>query len=278
MKKKLDIPISPKINPFHTSCNDCIFAKKEGKTQVGCEFEKINLYKEKGVDIVEAYDDFNNEFFIINDRVCLQKRIPSWGEFYPKEEWRSVVQDQIKIKYHAIVIFRESMEFSAFGDLEDTLWSLNDQDIPPCHVTILNRSKMAASDMVSRLEKRPFGIQWRLQTFFDDNISDREAIDIVMDSSKETVKAVLYVVFESPFLVPEVFSKELQLYFVDELNHVIFAHPRSDGNGMLVNYSFHRKHAGNCFGINLEDKLKKFEPGAEEYIRDIEEICPSLKM
>ena len=71
---------------------------------------------------------------------------------------------------------------------------------------------------------------------------------------------------------------QLQQYFIEDMKHAIFAEPREDGNGMLVNFVFHSQHAGNSFFIKIEDKLREFEAGADEYFRDIEEICPSLKM
>ena len=92
------------------------------------------------------------------------------------------------------------------------------------------------------------------------------------------MKPIFYIVFKVPFEIPASFSDEVQNYFVTEAKYAIFAYPREDGNGMLVNHIYHLNHAGNCFGIPLEDKLKEFEDGAEKYFRNIEEICPSLKM
>ena len=103
-------------------------------------------------------------------------------------------------------------------------------------------------------------------------------IDLAIDTTKSQVKIVFYMTFNSGFKVPAEMSDELQQYFIEDMKHAIFAEPREDGNGMLVNFVFHSQHAGNSFFIKIEDKLREFEEGAEDYFRDIEEICPSLKM
>jgi len=269
-----------KIKALHTTCMDCIFSEKDEQRQVGCSFNKIDLYREKGAEIIEAYDASNNEFFVINDRVCMHKRTPLWAKDYPEKLWKSALQEQIKIRYHAMVIFREG---SCTEDLENTLVSLNNQEIPPSLLTILNRSKMAASSLVEKIHEMELdNTEWRLQTFFEeeDIVLDRSAIDIVIDSSKNyKIPMMYYVVFEVPFEIPADFSREMQSYFVDNASHAVFAHPRKDGNGMLVSYIFHKKHAGNSFNIPIENKLIEFEEKEmHQYIMSIEEICPSLKM
>jgi len=271
---------SPTIRPLHTACVDCIFSEKDKQKQTGCSFDKIDLYKKKGVDVIEAYDEFNNEFFVINDRVCLHKRTKLWAEDYPKKKWKPTVEEQVKIKYHAMVIFREEASQDWAADLKSSLMSLNDQEVPPCLLTIINRSKIAATSLVEYIHSIPCdNLDWRLQTFLDDELDDRGAIDIVVDSTKNYTTSIFYVVFDSSFEVPSKFSSEIQSYFVENANHAVFAHPRKDGNGMLVNCSFHKKHAGNCFNVKIEDKLIEFEEEEiKEYIKNIEEICPSLKM
>lgn len=291
---------APIIHPIHTSCGDCIFSEKDKKTQtqIGCNFNKIETYRNKNdEDVVEVFDEFGNEFFVINNHICLHKRTKDWAKDYAKNQWMPMVEEQLKIKYHAMVIFREGY---GTEDLLRTMDSFNSQKIPPSLLTIISRSKMAASSLAISIEegagKPRFALfepddmkeeppqvsewqfPWRLQTFLDDELIDREAIDIVVDSSKSITYPIFYIVFEAPFEVPPTLSEELQDYFVNKMKHAVFANPTKDGNGMLVNSAFHHKHAGNCFGINIEDKLKEFEPGAAQYIRNIEDLCPSLKL
>jgi len=268
---------TPTIHPLHTSCGDCIFSERDKKTQtqIGCQFNKIEVYRnKKNGNVIEAYDEFNNEFFVINNHACLHKRTKEWAKDYRKSQWKSAVEEQLQIRYHAMVIFRQG---KCPTGLVRTMQSLNSQKIPPCLLTIINRSRMAATELVRIIETGQWNVEWRLQTFLNSKSTDRETIDIVIDSSKYLAHPAFYIVFESPFETPPILSEEMQKYFVDEMKYAIFAHPRKDGNGMLVNSAFHKKHAGNCFGINIEEKLKEFEPGAYQYIKSIEDICPSLK-
>ena len=53
------------IKPIHTPCKDCTFAIYEGKTQNGCHLNLLEKYKNKNLEILEAYDE-QKEFYIIN--------------------------------------------------------------------------------------------------------------------------------------------------------------------------------------------------------------------
>ena len=50
------------INQLHTSCRDCAFAKYTKGTQVGCEFDRVQSYRDSGAEVLEAYDDNGKEF------------------------------------------------------------------------------------------------------------------------------------------------------------------------------------------------------------------------
>ena len=49
------------INQVHTSCRDCAFAEYTKGTQVGCEFNRIESYKNSGAEVLEAYDENGKE-------------------------------------------------------------------------------------------------------------------------------------------------------------------------------------------------------------------------
>lgn len=62
-------------DPFkQTSCKDCIFAIYDDKTQIGCEDDRINKFKDS---VIEAYDD-DKEFYVI-DRICNLHRKKTWN-------------------------------------------------------------------------------------------------------------------------------------------------------------------------------------------------------
>lgn len=57
-----------------TSCKECIFAKYDGKTQIGCLADRIEKFKDY---LIEAYDE-DKEFYVIK-RFCNLFRFSSWN-------------------------------------------------------------------------------------------------------------------------------------------------------------------------------------------------------
>jgi hypothetical protein len=57
-----------------TSCKNCIFAIYDGKTQIGCEDNRIEKF---GDEVIEVYDD-SREFYVIK-RLCNLYRPQTWN-------------------------------------------------------------------------------------------------------------------------------------------------------------------------------------------------------
>jgi len=60
---------------LQTSCKECLFATYDGKTQTGCEANRIAKFEDY---VIEAYDD-EKEFYVI-DCLCNYHRLPSWND------------------------------------------------------------------------------------------------------------------------------------------------------------------------------------------------------
>lgn len=65
------------INPVHTPCKKCVFAKYEDSVQTDCLLGYLNVYRDKGVEILDVYDD-ELEFHVINNKKCIGYRENSW--------------------------------------------------------------------------------------------------------------------------------------------------------------------------------------------------------
>lgn len=90
----VDIMSEPNaLKLIHTSCMNCVFAEYNGITQVDCNANKLDMYE----DVISAYNE-EKEFFIINGKKCLFKRIKPWIGT-PSE-----ARKEIKFLYKAIVI------------------------------------------------------------------------------------------------------------------------------------------------------------------------------
>ena len=264
------------ISPMHTPCLGCAFMINEEQKQVGCQVGRIEKYQERGADVIDVYDDNGNEFFVINDRLCVYKRDKEWAKGVSKKQRVTEVERELRLKYHAMVIYDYKHDVE---DLFKTMESIDSQNNPPIVVTIINRrTNVAQKDLVKLLTAKDYkNIEWRLQTFFDNDATNRECTDLVIDNTKYEYKVLFYITFRSGFEVPLTVSDEIQKYVVQDMNNLAYAYPNKEENGEIVNINMHLKHAGNTFNIPIVEKLKEFEEGVKPYIHNIEDICPSLK-
>ena len=69
-----------------TSCRDCVFSTKVGATQIGCELNRLDRFRERGTNVIEAEDLDDNEFFVIYE----------WCNAYREKEWKDLHNDPIK--------------------------------------------------------------------------------------------------------------------------------------------------------------------------------------
>ena len=192
----------------------------------------------------------------------MYKRTKEWGDQVPKSERDQTVKKELRVRYHAMIPFHEDDDIEG---LDRTLKSLEDQYNPPRVVTILNRKhSVSQKNMVEHLSSSGYEkIEWRLQTFINPDLANRECVDIVIDGTKKQYPIVFYIRFNSGFEIPSNLSEELQKYFIEDMKRAAYAYPNSDGQGELVNSVMHQKHAGNSFNIPIVEKLKEFEEGAE---------------
>jgi hypothetical protein len=115
----------------NTSCQDCVFSVIEDKTQVGCEFGKIALYKEKKTPIVEAFDDQDNEFFVIK-AWCSTYRDDLWKVAHSDKDLHEQIDQETypKVTY---VIVMDSLDKDGF---QKTLESIKKQAFPARRVIV----------------------------------------------------------------------------------------------------------------------------------------------
>lgn len=67
------------ISQIHTSCKNCIFSIYENITQINCALNYIEKFKNKNIEILEAYDE-EKEFYVINNKKCIGYRGKDWLE------------------------------------------------------------------------------------------------------------------------------------------------------------------------------------------------------
>lgn len=265
------------INQIHTACKDCAFAVYKDGEQTGCEFNRIKLYREAGAEVLPVYDDDNNNFYVINNRICIYHRDKKWVKKYAKSEVKNIVESQTKSPYHAIVVRNAG---NTVADVEATIKSLANQFNPPTVISIVNMeisgSNYAFSmEMEKICKEHSDKFSWRVQNIVDPDKRVRECVDLAIDATYFSKAYTFYITFEAGFIAPDNFSKELHDAF--SVNQIVFASGLDGINGLLCNKILHRKHTGNAFYVNIEDKLKEFEQDVEKHLFKIEDLCPSLK-
>jgi len=270
------------VSYVHTTCRHCVFAEFKDKTQTGCALNKLQDYRDAGVEILEVFDDTDTNFSLINGRFCLFYRNEEVMKSHPRNMWEKITKLSTKCAYQVIVFFEPTHHFI---DLKRILKNLkNTQEIEPNLVTVINKQYLPYSENPTNFEKPSHLLelltdlnfhQFSLKNVYDGDLTDRALLDLVFDS---TVKLPypMYTAFRANFNIPEDFSKNLNDAILIKMMQLGFVTPLDDLNGMIVNKTLHKKHSGNAFGIHLEDKLLEFEDNGASFIHRVEDICPSI--
>ncbi|NCA30639.1 MAG: hypothetical protein EBS93_07975, partial [Chitinophagia bacterium] len=123
--------LNEQINKIHTPCKDCVFAKYQDNTQIGCELDYISKYKSKNIEILEAYDN-NKEFYIINGKKCIGYRENKWFDQFDLKD--NSIEDKIK-KFHELnsldYLLVIDLKKINLEELEDILGQINTLEIKP---------------------------------------------------------------------------------------------------------------------------------------------------
>lgn len=267
------------LSQIHTSCKNCVFAEYKNGEQVGCQLNKIQDYEKAGIDVVDVYDKDNKKFKIINERFCLFYRNEKMMRQYPPSSWDEIVISQTKIPYHMILIVREN---NSLMEIKQSLNDIKNQTVTPSLITLVNKQytsyakdneKFIAPKVIfDLLDSRHFK-RFSLKNIYNDELSDRDCIDLVFDSSKES-RYPIYVVFEAGEPIPNEVGKDLNDSILIKMQQIGFVKPYKGLNGMTVNYTTHKKYGGNSFQVNIEDKIVKFEENGEQFIFNSEDIYP----
>ena len=269
------------IQVSSTSCYNCVFAKYSDNEQIGCNANRLEIFAKHGHEIIPIKNDNEDEkvFFVIDGKICVYYRNSEWAyASYKKdsvEEILTCVQNELKIPYHVLLFFRSS---DSFEDIKNRLSELENQDIKPKIVTIVDRShseRVMTGELMKICQDYNFA-HWRIQTVQAVDQIDNDVIDLVYDSTKK-MKYMFYTILECSHSIPKDMSKDIHKSLHDDMKSFVILTPNSDGIGKTVLKVAHEKYSGNSFTIPLEDKIVHYDD-APHLIKKVEEICPSLQV
>lgn len=134
------------IGKARTSCRDCVFAEYNGKSQSGCEFNRLETFQAQG-RLVEAHDDFK-EFNVING-FCNYHRSPSWMTEHNLD--MDQANERVKLECEAnigLVIYDTPSETSGLADAVQSIRELRG-DKRKIKVVISSFVNRGVSDLVT---------------------------------------------------------------------------------------------------------------------------------
>lgn len=182
--------MEPSIDIIHTPCKSCVFALYTDKTQTGCHLDYIDKYKNKGVDVLEAYDN-DLEFFIINSKKCIGYRENRWFIQYGLEhasldEKAAKFKELNRIDYLLVINFIEIG--SSKNDIENIKKGLAKLAIPPKKIVFVRGPEGAETTIYASIQQlmsdTKINCAWRIQTMVDDSISNENILHSVINNNK----------------------------------------------------------------------------------------------
>jgi len=159
-----------------------VFAKYENNTQTDCALDYISLYKEKNIEILEAYDE-QKEFYIINNKKCIGYRENSW--FEKRQLDHLTIEEKIakfrEKNYLHYLLHIDLKEFSTddLQKLEDVLKNLSIKPRKIIFVRHQNDEKKFPYEVIQKvITDSKVESKWRIQTM----LVDRDYRDILHES------------------------------------------------------------------------------------------------
>lgn len=254
------------------SCKGCVFANKVGITQVGCDIDKLETFRDSGIKVVEGYDD-SEEFFII-ERLCQFYRDKDWAEDAKNENLKAKVNKEAAISCGFIILHEHG---KSLDSVRSTFKDIQAQKLVPKYVTLV----------VSTKEENPFNIRHVCHEHFDyPNIKrsipfnvvtmlDEEATNLEMvDEAFERSLNGYYIVFRSGEKIPSDLTAKLNDSINKKLDQVSMIRPRDGGiNGLTIQCVVHKFLMGNR-SVSIEKKIEIFaeETNRTSFIKDWDEV------
>ena len=183
------------MNDLTTACKSCVFANYIGKTQIDCKLGRIKKYRETGVDIIEAEDLEENEFFVLE----------AWCNAYREQEWADQHEDilaQVEAEYVILLGFivilgdgtsEEVDNESLLSDLHKTLEGIKEVEGSPNYAVIVNNSSVPHFDVINKAQEslEDFDIEYKVSNVLESDLTDLECVDLVFANLKNGYYSIL---------------------------------------------------------------------------------------
>ena len=205
------------INAVHTPCKNCVFAIYDNITQTNCALHYLDIYRDKDIEILEAYDN-DKEFYIINNKKCIGYREQSWFDNLNMSE--SSLEEKIKtyiesnhISYSTVVNLRHF----TIQNFKDLLENLNKPNIKPQKLILIrhlsNKEDFGYSNIEKILSNYHLSFPWRIETILDSTTEDLRNLYTTITTNVKN-RFVHYI--SDP-------SAENLAKLIDKANHIVYS-------------------------------------------------------
>lgn len=272
------------MSKLKTSCKDCFYAKYDSKDkkQIGCHFGRLQKLRSAGIDIQEAYDE-EKEFFVLMAHACMAYRSKSSMIEANQEIEKSMVdtRKQMSPKIAVVInVFDNDLQ-----KLKNTIKTIGEQELQFCEAIFCISSDLKPSEIISIINEFKFNFKWSIKQILDEYWLGSKSVNVAVQSSKSTYFAL----FDSGFLIPKTFVKEIDIAICDNMERFIILEGIDEkGNGCLYQtYAFNALRGNEeAFSEDSEEPAHTFiekisyiavKQGLIHLIKKCEEICPCMK-
>ena len=163
------------MNDLTTACKSCVFANYIGKTQIDCKLGRIKKYREKGVDIIEAEDLEENEFFVL-EALCNAYREQDWADQH-EDIFAQVEKEYITLLGFVVILGTGTSEVNG----------------SPSYVVIVNNSPVPHFDVINQAQEclEDSDIEYKVSNVLESNVTDLECVDLVFSGLKNGYYSIL---------------------------------------------------------------------------------------
>jgi len=250
--KGFDIPQEglssiPEERSLTTSCRDCCFATNEGKIQTGCSLGRIDKFSARNVEVIEAIDEQDNEFYALKDIWCSAYRNEIWKTAHKDEDLKEALDNEIHPKINFLVLAKDNLD-----GIEITIDSLlNQERFKPRQIIIVTSNDDIYFEAIekSRSLLGDSGLLFKVQGVRND-ITELAIIDEVFANLHNG----FYSVFECGKEVPKDTISVLHSALNENVEKVGYVKPYDGINGMTAQCVLHKFLYGNK-DASLEEKL-----------------------
>jgi hypothetical protein len=176
------------INKVHTPCKDCVFSIYEDITQTDCHLKYIDKYRDKNIEILEAYDN-EKEFYVINGKKCIGYRESKWFKQFGLEN--SPIQDKVN-KFtelnhlsYMIVIDLKYFTLKHFNHLIEEVKKISISPEKIIFIRYQDNKDFTYDIIKNLLDKIKLGCKWRIQTMVDNSLDNKDILHNCINLNKQ---------------------------------------------------------------------------------------------